>query len=305
MTKLVLDTSVVRGPIEDGSLGGLEDFKADGGSVHVADGTMVEVLSQLHAGQIAWADWVAARASLEALVDRDVPVMLGAANCPRSAGLALHERPPTHDRASQERLNRDSWRTLMSAQVPKDVGLLVGRLGRHAVWLRLDNAPAQVERERSKWMDQFRRFGEALDREGGPRVGRHVSEAQFEAQVQRLGEFIDAKTSSHPLASVRLDAMIRVHVLLHARFAMAKDRYNPVKHANDVFDVDLYRYLALPAGVCTRDRGIIADLEAANTFQRSWVATPDELLDAGVRCRLLNMRWPHSARRAAPEGRAV
>jgi hypothetical protein len=86
--------------------------------------------------------------------------------------------------------------------------------------------------------------------------------------------------------SERLDAMIRVFALYSLRRLRSKNAYNAEKHANDVLDHDLLRYLAYPAAICTRDSGIHADLLTTSARHCSWVLKPDELAAPDILDRL-------------------
>ena len=79
--------------------------------------------------------------------------------------------------------------------------------------------------------------------------------------------------------SLRLDAQVRVHSLLHLRRLKTKEPYNAEKNRHDALDFDLCRYLAMPAAICTADDRFRTKLRDAGTWQSRWVVTPDELAD--------------------------
>jgi hypothetical protein len=86
--------------------------------------------------------------------------------------------------------------------------------------------------------------------------------------------------------------MLRVHALLFLRSLQKKHGYSAKNNLNDAFDLDLYRYLALPAAICTSDGGVFNDLRAAHAWQIDWVVKPEDLKDPERRRQILNLRWP-------------
>ena len=71
-----------------------------------------------------------------------------------------------------------------------------------------------------------------------------------------------------------------------------KETYDPVKRANDLFDLDLLKYLSFPAVVCTSDGPLIAAVERAGSWQRRWIVRPGELADGTMRSCLVDLTWP-------------
>lgn len=295
---LVIDANVIRSVIVDNQdISAFVTFVHEGGTIHLADGALVEALSWLHRTKDAWARWMQGRSQFDDFIDPERPVLMGGREILRQAGFRLDNTPPSLLVATdQERFNREAWRELLVAPALGAIGrhqlAVKTPKGRRRVLWKPSGAQKQVAREKASWIEMFGRYDDAAQLEGFAITGRTVPRELLEAQVANLGQFIDKKTTSTPAASVRLDAMIRVHVLLSLRRRQTREPYNAKKEANDVFDLDLYRYLALPAALCTSDQGIINDVRAAGSWQADWVVTPALLADPAVRKRLLDLRWP-------------
>ncbi|WP_438042984.1 hypothetical protein [Sorangium sp. So ce128] len=295
---LILDTNIVRKLILDGyPVDAFVSYAREGGTVHLADSTIVEILSWLQRPGDGWSAWKRERDKLQAFVDGVRPVLMGGREILAQAGLLLDAPPAMLPPSDQEEINRTIWRFLSTAASPEELGPVRAHIrngaGRSELVLDPSGASRQVASEKESWVEMFGRYGAAAEAEGFSVDGRTVSRKMIDEIAVRLGRFVDQKaTSSPPPASVRLDAMIRVHVLLSLRSLQTKERYNARKESNDVFDFDLYRYLALPAALCTSDGGIIRDLRAAGAWQVEWVVTPEALADPECRRRLLSLRWP-------------
>jgi hypothetical protein len=69
--------------------------------------------------------------------------------------------------------------------------------------------------------------------------------------------------------------------------------YNAEKRANDAFDYDLLRYLALPALVCTCDEAtLVQAIERAGSWQRTWVLAITELRKLAQGAEPPQLIWP-------------
>lgn len=295
---VILDTNVIRSIAVDG--GRTDAFVAlarEGGTISIADGTTVELLSWLHSTDRAWSDWERARGQFDEFIDPEIPVMMGGREALAQAGLFLNDAPPSmllpHDQLEE---NRRIWRLLMSAKSLRELSTLHAAVqvgGKPTLLLvNASRAPKQVARQQDSWVKMFDRLAVAAKAEGISIKGGVVPPELLEGQVAAIGRGLDAHCTSSPPASVRMDAMIRVHLLLNLRSLQTKNRYNARKDQNDAFDLELYRYLALPAAICTSDAGIFNDLHAASAWQSDWVVKPDDLKDPERRRQILDLRWP-------------
>lgn len=294
---LVVDTNIVRSIVMDRrDTTAFVSFVRDGGTIHIPDGAIVELLSWLHRTSHAWSAWKERRRELEAFIDNERPMLMGGRELLARAGILLEAPASTLMPNDQMRLNREVWQQLLTSTTLSDVGhprmLVETPRGPAELAWDASGASQQVARQRASWIDTFGKYNAAAAQEGFNIKGRTVPRELLEQQATNLGRFLDMRSNSTPPASVRLDAMIRVYILLSLRSLQTRERYDPTKNANDAFDLDLYRYLALPAAVCTGDLGIIKDTRSAGSWQAEWVVMPEELADSATRQRLLNLTWP-------------
>lgn len=295
--RLILDTSVVRAIATDrASTRGLRSFRQKGGAVHIADGAAVELCAQIDDGRIRWPDWLWAREALERVLDEEEPIIMGGHELLAAHGMVLSAAPSRFSASDQRAWTKATWRLLCEAKTPaelrKATASIVPSTSQAGLGFDLTRAAETVSKEKESWISYFEdRLPDAINaaRATRPPNMRHGS---FEEKVLELGQFLDARASpSEPPASVRMDAMARMHLLLSERSMQARHRYNSTKHANDVFDLDLLRYLALPAAVCTEDTGIMTKLKDARAKQRAWVVSLSDLANDSTQDRLLCLRW--------------
>jgi hypothetical protein len=286
---LVLDTMVARG-FGQGDVDP-QPFRAirrEGVRIHLSDGAVIELMSQLETNRLEWATWLKARRALRHILDPDDPVLLGGRE-----GLAWRARVSdaegTRDQEASEQYRattRAIWRVILGASSLQDMRRprtvkIKGRPSRTA--LDTKAATAAVTEMRAEWADAFGRlFEEALAAVPDVQKILPARGDSLEAINQLVVDMAtridrDCPVDEPPPMSERLDAMIRVYMLHSLRRLRRKDPYNAEKHANDVFDHDLLRYLGYPAAICTRDSGIHADLRAAGSVHRQWVLTPEAI----------------------------
>lgn len=293
---IILDTNVIRDIVMGDCL--TDAFVAlvrEGGTIHIADGAFVEILSWLHTTLEAWSAWERARSRFDEFIDPKAPVMMGGREVLAQAGLVFGAPPSTFLPDEQLEVNRQIWQQLMRAKSLREASSLYRLVHAHGKLSRLHfnalGAPNQVARQKDSWVDMFDGYAEAAKAERFSIAGG-IPQNLLEERVATIGRFLDGCCTSSPPASMRMDAMLRIHLLLSFRSLQKKRPYNAKKNQNDAFDFDLYRYLALPAALCTSDKGIFNDLCAGNAWQIQWVAKPEELLDSERRRQILDLHWP-------------
>lgn len=257
-----------------------------------------ELLAHLRRHEDNWARWLSRRSVVVDLLDPHTPLLLGGREALAQAGLALVEAQPMLDPTEQLAINLYAWRAMTTTAVLDDAAVLVRpvHLEDRLQDLLLDTrrAPEQLAREKLRWTESIAAYQAAAAAEGFSVDGRQAPASLLESMVKNMGNFIDSRCLSTPPASLRLDAMMRVHTLLHLRAVQAEESYNAAKNANDAIDLDLHRYLALPAAVCTEDGGVHNDLESARAWQRRWVVRMADLASPARRAQLLRLDWPVS-----------
>lgn len=297
---LILDTNVVR-ELGSGNLdvNNLISFRNEGGSIHLADGTAVELFEAIYSGRFDWAHWVRAKAQLRKIIDRDRPIMPGGRELLTTIGI-IDDRNLMAPQDVQHIL-RECWAHVMKAKRVKDIKQLVMSAllekGLHKVELNLGDGSRVIQANKSDWIESFERLGQASKSDGDSvrkvlaRRGTDIHIGQENAKF--VGQQLDSMVNtSFPRLSVRLDAMIRAHSLHTIRSLKPREPYNPSKNVNDAFDLDLLLYLAVPAAVCTNDRRIHTVLKDTNSWQRFWVVRFDELSSTKNRQDLITIKWP-------------
>lgn|GEM_PF-5271860 len=295
---LVLDTNIFRllgeGEI---SVDGLLACRNAGISVHIADGSIVELLNQLSNGRFRWAAWLRARDQLTAVLDYEEPILLGGREGLWRAGIRAPVRPPVASDKIVEAVSSTSawWRMFESAAGVEQMSHAVAEAGA-TISLKTEDLPVAVDTFKEEWTSGFERTisDDALveaARQHLPKRGD--AQAAARAVATEIAANLDAlDPTACPVPSIRLDAMIRVYVLLGLRSLRRQDPYDPKRHRNDSFDHDLLRYLAYPAAICTADRRLIAYVKASGTWQAQWVVHPKQLIEQGVIRSLVAMHWP-------------
>jgi hypothetical protein len=292
--RLVLDTNIPRRIVEDElAATPFELFAQEGGTVHFADGTAVELLAWFHRNAGAWEKWKAARTRFDTFLDVRSPILMGGREVLAQAGLVLEAPNPLLPPAKQMEMNRLIWSKMRYVERLEDLEVAIQIPGTNNLLLmQAAGAPTQVQTVAARWGVTFDKYKAVVAAANTRFRDKTVPLDAINNSVKAIGEHIDARSTSCPPASIRMDGMMRVHALLSYRSVLHKNQYNPRKDKNDALDHALLRYLALPAAICTSDGGIGNDLRAAGAWQVAWVATPEELGDAACRKRLRELKWP-------------
>jgi hypothetical protein len=278
---------------------GLFAARDAGVAVQLADGTLAELTYQVLGRAFNWVDWERARAILLEVVDSDEPILIGGRAGLHRAGIASRHAGMDDEIASDRAFANAGWALLAkskslaaleSTEVP-----LPGQ--RKLVSLSADTVKDMHSRRQRAWAEEFESFREkfvALSpglAEALPE--RHDSNEALDIYLDVSQGKADAgRTPSCPRPSQRLDAFLRVKALLRLRYIRLRERYNPTKHANDIFDCGLLKYLAFPAAVCTGDTRLIAAVDASRSWQAKWIVRPEQLKEPAVLAEIQQLNWP-------------
>jgi len=300
---LVLDTNIVRVlGARDLSHKPLTRAANAGISLHLSETAAAELIHQLVAGQLRWEHWTEARAILTDLLDHTEPVLLGARPGLVRAGLvprseALRSISPDSVDASDA-----GWRLLIGAQSRQALTSTAVQSSDPRYGYELDDSQvrAVMAAEKQDWISDVMGFeDEMLKADAGlpAKLSEPDGLREVLASFSRIvADDIDKECPGlKPPASFRLDAFLRVHALLRIRRLLPKNRYNPVKDANDALDQFLLQYLGFPAAVCTLDSGIFSDVKATGSWQLKWIVRPGDLNKDDVLEDLRTMSWPQKA----------
>jgi hypothetical protein len=294
---IILDTNVVRS-IGAGDIGteALAVARAQGLTLHLSETAASELADALIAGRMPWEHWVSAREKLQGILDATEPILLGGYHAMARAGFTASKATP-ESIADALRGYRAGWRLLSETKSKEELASTEIAVDGASYKFRSGSRRDVIREEKLAWVAEFDDFLNTVK----SRVTDSTADLKsslarqelFQIFVATLVEGADrVSPGTHPRASTRLDGFLRVHALLHLRALSPKDPYNPRKDANDALDHLLLRSLALPAAVCTNERGIHADLRAAGSWQAAWVVRTKDLYDASVLQRLANLEWP-------------
>jgi hypothetical protein len=296
--RLVLDDNIVRsfGHGETSEAPFLA-LKEEGVSIHLADGAVAELLNQLLEHRFRWQNWLTARRILADILDPTEPVLLGGRQGLYRAGIrGATEHVTAAETALSLKRSSGWWHAFMRTQELSEVTLPV-RVGSDILTLSPESTTREVTAFRTGWVHGFdtRRLGDELLSQAQqflPRRGDGMD--QLDAVARTIAKNLDKKNKRRDgvRPSIRLDAMIRVHVLLQFRSMRQIEPYNAQRNQNDSFDHDLLRYLAYPAAICTRDEGIARKMRAANCWQTRWIVHPNDLASSFGRQQIREMTWP-------------
>ena len=300
---LVLDTNVVRDlGAGDVDPAGLQEAAREGVSVHLADGTVSEITHQLLTRSLKWPHWILARTLLLEILSEDKPVLPGGRV--GLAQLGIKGTKSVSRREIKEALEQyeAAWTMLVAANRPEDFEKFAIRLPEQGITVSLPQRHVRKSyaEERETWPSDFAKFhGEifAVRPDFADLLpAKQDSREALEAYVAIIKESTDrGHRSAAPKPSVRLDAFLRVEALISLRHLRKDHRYNPEKNRNDLIDLDLLKYLAIPAAICTSDAGLIAKVQDSRSWQAKWVLRPADLAQATVREGLKNLEWPEVA----------
>jgi hypothetical protein len=301
---LVLDTNVVR-DLGTGDVDSAGVYKAarEGVALHLADGTVAELTHQLVTRSLKWDHWEHARTVLLRTLSKDEPVLpggrVGLGRLGITSSVAAVSQREIDDAVEQYNA---AWTMLMEANRPEDFERLSVYLPRQGISVSLprNHVQASYLEERGTWPTDFANLrGKVLSvRPDFPDLlpAKQDSREALEAYVMTIKESIDRGHESAGLRpSVRLDAFARVEALLCLRHLRKERRYNPDKNPNDLIDLELLKYLAIPAAICTSDTGLIAKVRDSYSWQAKWVVRPSDLAQAAVRAEIMNLEWPDVA----------
>jgi hypothetical protein len=270
--------------------------------MHLADGTVSEIAHQLSTRSLKWTHWAHARTLLLEILSQDRPVLPGGRV--GLAQLGIKSTRSVSQREIKEAIEQydAAWTMLVAANQPEDFEKFAIRLPKQNITVSLPQCHVRTTyaEERETWPTDFAKFyAKILSVKpdfADLLPAKHDSRETLEAYVATIKKSTDRDhRCAAPPPSVRLDAFIRVEVLLSLRHLRKDQRYNPEKNRNDLIDLELLKYLAAPAAICTSDARLIAKVQDAHSWQAKWVLRPADLAHATVREGIKNLEWPEVA----------
>jgi hypothetical protein len=273
----------------------LEALRAQGFTLHLADGAIVEMTNQIWQGRFKWENWKAARSHLKRLLDDRDPILLGGLRWFATEHL-LVDPPPRfmHPPRGELRIETtEGWYRLLKARSRKELEtpslMFIGGKAFYS-YTAARHAQAILDEERATWLGDFAEILR-LSTETATTQALAVTIPQ---SLESVFAQIDARARpGWPPLSLRLDATIRVLMRYHEMNLNEDSGYSPASKGrrNDAVDFSLLSYLGQPAILCTWDGGLKKAVVAAGSWQQRWILGKDEL-EALPGTPPPDMTWP-------------
>jgi len=300
--RLMIDTNIVRG-IGAGELDWmtLDRVRQRGVSIHLPEAVLTELSLQLVDQRLPWEHWQQAQRWLLEVLDHEEPILIGGpAGLHKFGLLSRHNRD--REIAEQEDCLDAAWTILTAAAYRQQITEMTVKGPRLRAAYTLSRAfmgEKQQEVENG-WVDSFNDLREAIEADNTGIIGQVLSEENnsrrsiaFDGLVAAYREKCDqGRPEQHTAPSLRLDAYLRVKALLHVRSWKPKEPYNSSKHRNDVFDLELLKYLAYPSVLCTEDTRLLSKVRDSGSWQMERVIGFSDLTNPSVLETLAHQNWP-------------
>lgn len=272
-TIVVLDTSPVRNiAYADATPAWVATFAemADHGyAFSLADGALAELLAQYIRGALVDADLDKILAAISQFLNPDVPILPGKRDIMAMIGESM-------DAGWSEDDARDystrGWAVLNDPSLLDEEGRT-----------KLQEA---LQFDRNEWISWFTKFDDSYARWVADKPGIEKEHPLNQYKHVLLDENFSNLASysrfRQPDLATRQDLEMRYVWRQWVRTRQDKDAYDPTspKKINDGIDLDLYKYLMLPALVVADERGFHERLADIKSPQRDWFWRPQELADA-------------------------
>lgn len=289
---VVLDTSPVRNIAHATEtpawVATFAEMSKAGYSFSLADGALTELLFQYLRGSIKKTEHARIVQAIETFLSPDLPVLPGRKDL---MGMIGESDDPAWCEDELVTYSRHALTVL------KDPSLLTEKE-------RAKIAPA-LQDDRNEWIAWFAKFDRGYEKWKAEVPGREKKPLNMYEHALLDDELADLAAYSrnpHPDMAERLDLLLRYVWRQWVRTRLDKFAYDPTRDSNrnDGIDLDLYRYLMLPAVVVSDDKGFhdrIADIKRP---QRAWFWRPQALADAWMRGEPPRPVWSAAVTESAP-----
>lgn len=275
---VVLYTSPVRNLAESDELpdwiSTFANMAKDGYSFSLADSTAAELLTQVRSKRIPRDGYERMVGILRTFLNLDFPILPGKVDLEAMIGARID--PKVLEETAF--LAQEAWRQFVDPDSPApSLGPSLEEL---------------LEEERDHWKASLRRQVMLASASGLDLAKSNPDDvAEFLASLSGIDRHREAVD---PPMSIRMHLEMRYRYRQVARSALKKEPYDPEnkKKRNNGVDVDLYKYLILPALVVATDEGFFGSLETISSFQRDWIVRPETLAARWLAGDKLQPVWP-------------
>jgi hypothetical protein len=251
-----------------------------GYSFSLADGAVTELLSQYLRGSITKPEHARMVQAIESFLSPDLPILPGKQDL---MGMIGESTDPAWSEAELVAFSRHALNVLGNPSLLSEKE-------------RARIEPA-LQYDRKEWTESFAkydaRYTEWLLKEPDGEKKLPLNEHDHPLLEDELADLASYSRTQPPTLAERSDLQLRYIFRQWVRTRQKKDSYDPTnpKKINDGIDLDIYRYLMLPALVVADDRGFHERLADIKSPQRHWFWRPQELADAWTRGERPRPAW--------------
>ncbi len=270
---VVLDTGPVRviGHLDSTPewVATFEKMAADGYSFSLADHAWAELVEQYERGAFDRAKLDKILGAISKFLNPDVPILPSKHSLLAMVGEA---RDATWSEDAERALAAWKWEML------NDPSKLTAA--------EMSQIRAELQFERDEWIRRFKDlddlYAQLLASNPSIEDGEPLNEHKHSALNACLNSMASKSLNRNPDLSTRMDLEIRYVWRQWVRSRLQDEPYNPShpKKINDGIDLDMYKYLMLPAFGVAIDGGFHGSLERINSHQLNWFWHPEELAEA-------------------------
>lgn len=270
---VVLDTSPVRNIAYETStpawVATFADMSANGYSFSLADGALTELLAQHIRGALDETELATIVEAIETFLNPDLPVLPGKKDV---MGMIGESDDPVWTAAETVAYSRAGWTLLKTPSLMTEE--------------QRTKIVKALKDDRDEWTKSFAKYDASYDawllREPDGEKRQPLNEHDHPLLEEELTDLASYSQSQPPTLAERSGLQVRYIFRQWVRTRQKKHAYDPnhPNKVNDGVDLDLYRYLMLPAFVVADDKGFHERLADIKSPQRTWFWRPQDLADA-------------------------
>lgn len=241
----------------------------------LSDAATAELLVQVREGRIPIDGYNRMIGLCKTFLSKKLPMLPGKVDL--EAILGINNQPGMIEETAY--LSSEAWRQLQNPlPTPPHLGSSLAEL---------------LDEEREEWGRFLAKLAE-VSLYGGVDIRNSDPETAYEILAQLSEDYPFIKANIEPSMSIRMHLETRHRLRQMFRSVKKKKPYSPnsKKNRNDGIDLDMFRYLILPAFVVAEDSGFFTALEGINSFQRNWFIRPEDLARRWLNGERPAPAWP-------------